>query len=231
MEFAPLERRPESANPQLSQGLAPQGSSETPMLPENRIDYSQIPPAFQRSFSLGELPTSPPERMQGQPNGAAPAPAPTLLAQSIALPAAAGAGAGAAGVGTAGAGAGAGVLGVIGAGAALIWGGPLAQPTGDATLSGDHAQRMRRQQVLQSTHDHGGGKNAQHGKAKAQPSKEQQVEALEKHLEELKRTQGSKKEKNKTKDKIENIKKEIAKDAKGTAHNNNAKGSNGQAKR
>jgi hypothetical protein len=149
MEFAPLERRPESANPQLSQGLAPQSSSETPMLPENRIDYSQIPPAFQRSFSLGELPTSPPERMQGQPDGVAPATAPTLLAQSIALPAAAGAGAGATGgVGTAGAGAG--VLGVIGAGAALIWGGPLAQPTGDATLSGDHAQRMRRQQVLKS---------------------------------------------------------------------------------
>jgi hypothetical protein len=75
MEFAPLERRPESANPQLSQGLTPQDSSETPMLPENRIDYSQIPPAFQRSFSLGELPTSPPERMQGQPDGMAPAPA------------------------------------------------------------------------------------------------------------------------------------------------------------
>jgi hypothetical protein len=151
MEHAPLERRPESASPQLSQGLSPQSFSETPLLSENDVDYSQIPPGFQKSYSLGELPTSPPERMQGQPNGAAPATAPTLLAQSIALPAAgAGAGAGAAGVGTAGAGAGAGVLGVIGAGAALIWGGPLAQPTGDATLSGDHAQRMRRQQVLKS---------------------------------------------------------------------------------
>jgi hypothetical protein len=151
MEHAPLERRPESASPQLSQGLSPQSFSETPLLSENDVDYSQIPPGFQKSYSLGELPTSPPERMPGQPNGAAPA-APTLLAQSIALPAAgAGAGAGAAGVGTAGAGAGAGVLGVIGAGAALIWGGPLAQPTGDATLSGDHAQRMRQQQVLKAS--------------------------------------------------------------------------------
>jgi hypothetical protein len=230
MEFAPLERRPESANPQLSQGLAPQSSSETPMLPENRIDYSQIPPAFQRSFSLGELPTSPPERMQGQPDGVAPATAPTLLAQSIALPAAAGAGAGATGgVGTAGAGAG--VLGVIGAGAALIWGGPLAQPTGDATLSGDHAQRMRRQQVLQSTQDHGGGKNAQHGKANAQPSKTKQLENAEAKLKELKETQGSKKEKIKAERTIENLKKEIAKDKKGEFHSGNAKGSNGQTKR
>jgi hypothetical protein len=209
MEFAPLERRPESANPQLSQGLAPQDSSETPMLPENRIDYSQIPPAFQRSFSLGELPTSPPERMQGQPNGAAPAPAPTLLAQSIALPAA-GAGAGAAGVGTAGAGAG--VLGIIGAGAALIWGGPLAQPAGDATLSGDHARRMRGQ-VLPSTQDHGGGKNAQHGKSEDRPSDLKRLGELD---EQIQNASGN--EKKKLKVKRANLREEMAKRRKGENH-------------
>jgi hypothetical protein len=147
---------------------------------------------------------------------------PTRLAQSVALPAAGTAGAGAAG---------AGVLGVIGAGAALIWGGPLAQPTGDATLSGDHAQRMRRQQVLQSTQDHGGGKNAQHGKANAQPSKTKQLENAEAKLKELKETQGSKKEKVRTSNKIKQLKEEIAKDQKGEFHSGNAKGSHGQTKR
>jgi hypothetical protein len=123
------------------------------------------------------------------------------------------------------------VLGAIRVGAALIWGGPLAQPTGDATLSGDHAQRMRRQQVLQSTQDHGGGKNAQHGKANAQPSKTKQLENAEAKLKELKETQGSKKEKIKAERTIENLKKEIAKDKKGEFHSGNAKGSNGQTKR
>jgi hypothetical protein len=78
---------------------------------------------------------------------------------------------------------------------------------------------------------HGGGKNAQHGRAENQPSKEQQLEDYNARLEELNRTQGPKKEKIQLKDKIEKIKKAMAKDKKGTIHTKNAKGSNGQPRR
>jgi hypothetical protein len=80
-------------------------------------------------------------------------------------------------------------------------------------------------------HRHGGGKNAQHGKAKPQPSKEQQLKENEAKLEELKRTQGSKKEKVKTSNKIKQLREEINKDQKGEPHRQKAPGSNSQTKR
>jgi hypothetical protein len=49
------------------------------------------------------------------------------------------------------------------------------------------------------------------------------IEEYEKHLEELTRTQGSKKEKAELKRKIENVKKSMAQDKKGENHSQKAK--------
>jgi hypothetical protein len=111
-------------------------------------------------------------------------------------------------------------FGAVGGIGAAIWGGPLAQPAGgkseDILIQQGYDQA--RQRALQSTHDHGGGKNAQHGKADNKPSQEAQIEGLEAQYEELVKTQGSKSEKASIKKKIENIKKSMAKAKKGESH-------------
>jgi hypothetical protein len=71
---------------------------------------------------------------------------------------------------------------------------------------------------------HGGGKNAQHGKAEAPPKLVKDLAEAEAQLAELKRTQGPKKEKKKLEIKIENLKKEIGKAMKGENHSQKPKG-------
>ncbi len=255
MEFAEQERRPEQVVTSEYRSVSPEGADEAIDESSNGVNYSKVPKALQNTPVFGELPALSQEKAQGRSNEDAPvakagknsdsaplggtvAP-PVLIAGGLggALPAPApnpwqgaaetfGKGAAAVGRGAAALGR----FGVVGGLSTAIWGGPLAQPAGKGEMEWLR-RNAARQQVLQSTQDHGGGKNAQHGKAKAQPSKEQQLRDNEAKLEELKRTQGSKKEKIKAERTIENLKKEIAKDKKGEFHSGNAKGSNGQTKR
>jgi hypothetical protein len=110
-------------------------------------------------------------------------------------------------------------FGAAGGLGAAIWGGPLAQPTGEGEDKlVQQGKEQARQRALQSTHDHGGGKNAQHGKAESKPSQEKQLEDLQAQYDELVRTQGSRKEKKNIKSRIDNIKENMARQKKGESH-------------
>ncbi len=75
--------------------------------------------------------------------------------------------------------------------------------------------------VEQTEHTHGGGKNAQHGKAENQPSQGKQIEDLKKQLQSGDLTR---REKKKIQNKIQNIDKAMKRRQKGENHSNNAKG-------
>jgi polyhydroxyalkanoate synthesis regulator phasin len=217
MEFADLERRPEQAPEQNIWETLPDnvfGDDSPAPIPGYGGDYGKNIPGL-RTFNLHELPYSEPSREEveararesGSDSKAVAAPKDTRIAQSFA-----------------------GESGVqwdpISELFVVIIGGVIA----GAKASWDAANDLY-QHVMKSTHDHGGGKNEQHGKKKAQPSKEQQLKDAEGKLEELKRNQGPKKEKDALKKRIENLKKEVAKDIKGEAHRIKPPGSNGQVKR
>jgi hypothetical protein len=74
------------------------------------------------------------------------------------------------------------------------------------------------QQVMQSTHDHGGGKNSQHGKSEDRPSDLKRLKELE---DQLKTATGSEKKKIQTR--INNLKKEMAARRKGENHSQKPK--------
>jgi CHASE3 domain sensor protein len=71
---------------------------------------------------------------------------------------------------------------------------------------------------MQSTHDHGGGKNSQHGKSEDRPSDLRRLAELQ---EQLKNAQG--KEKKAIQVKINRLREEIAKRRKGENHSQKPK--------
>jgi hypothetical protein len=85
--------------------------------------------------------------------------------------------------------------------------------------------------IFPSSQDHGGGKNAQHGKSVVPPSLLKELEEAKAKLAKLKAEQGSKKDKIELAQKIDKLQKKIAQILKGQNHNQKAKGSNGQSKR
>jgi hypothetical protein len=192
------------------QSFAPRGSDESLMPPVHAGDYNSLPKALQRSHFFDDPPAPSQEKGKGPSKGAS---APMRVAQADmgmsddfwwkALA-------------TAG-------LAILKGGEYVITGSEKAVEDLYRNWAKTHQGTTNPQQVLQSTQDHGGGKNAQHGKAENKPSKEKQIEEYEKHLEELTRTQGSKKEKAELKRKIENVKKSMAQDKKGENHSQKAK--------
>jgi hypothetical protein len=215
MEFADLQKRPQKAREQPTwTSLQSNDSEQETVIPGYGSSYGENVPGL-RVFSAYELATSGSSREDGEARAGASKDAPkdvggkkdTRIAQGFA-----------------------GESGVqwdpVSELFKVIVGGAIIGVKSTLDAASDLYQ-----QVMKSTHDHGGGKNSQHGKGENQPSREKQLEEYERKLEELKRTQGPKKDKEQLRDKIEKIKKSMAKDKKGTAHNNNAKGSNGQSKR
>jgi hypothetical protein len=100
--------------------------------------------------------------------------------------------------------------------------------------TGDAAQDLAHKYfpgIFRSSQDHGGGKNAQHGKSVVPPSLLKELEEAIAKLAKLKAEQGSRKEKIELAQKIDKLQKKIAQILKGQNHNQKAKGSNGQSKR
>jgi hypothetical protein len=143
--------------------------------------------------------------------------APMMLAQNAGtLTAPSGAQGGARGLGKAGStllrGAGK-ILGPVGG---IILEGVFAEPAGGAKeleWERRNAERQRLNQPLQSTSDHGGGKNAQHGKSEDRPSDLRRLEELDKQIQEA-----SGNEKKKLKAKKANLREEMARRRKGENH-------------
>jgi hypothetical protein len=71
-DFADQGHKPKQTAAPMHQSLFPQGSKETPILPGNDVDYSKIPKAFQRSYSLTGSWTEPPKTIKTQSNAAVP---------------------------------------------------------------------------------------------------------------------------------------------------------------
>jgi hypothetical protein len=145
------------------QSFASQGSGETSMPEFNMVDYSSMPKAFKKSHLLAAQSAPTQQKAQGQSKGSS---APTRIAQSdlgmddnFWLKALAGAG-----------------LAIWKGGEYIITGSEKAVEDLYRSWARTHQGTTNPQQVLQSTKDHGGGKNAQHGRAENQPSKEQQLE-------------------------------------------------------
>jgi hypothetical protein len=79
-------------------------------------------------------------------------------------------------------------------------------------------QWQRLNQPLQSSHDHGGGKNDQHGKSEDRPSDLRRLEELN---EQIKNASG--KDKKKLQTTVNNLKKAMAARRKGENHSQKAK--------
>jgi hypothetical protein len=87
-----------------------------------------------------------------------------------------------------------------------------------ATAYEIYQEWQKYQQVMQSTHDHGGGKNSQHGKSEDRPSDLRRLAELQ---EQLKNAQG--KEKKAIQIKINRLREEMAKRRKGENHSQKPK--------
>jgi hypothetical protein len=239
MDFAEQERRPEQIVIPEYQSFPAEGSEEDSMFSGNGVDYSKVPKALQGSPIFGNLSAPPQESVQRQSNletsvakagensdsaplGGTIAP-PILIAGGLgsALPApgpnplqgaAEAFGKGAAAVGRGAAGLGLGELAIPLAGAIPLVLGPLAQPANNEEI--DWMRRnAARQQVLQSTQDHGGGKNAQHGKSEDRPSDLKRLGELNEQIE-----NATGREKKKLQTTVNNLKKAMAARRKGENH-------------
>jgi hypothetical protein len=223
MEFSPQEHRPELEINKLYQGTSSNASESVPTTSNNETNYSNVPPGIANAYSFSELTGSSGKNAQEQPKGlsssggmlAGMAAAPMMLAQNAGtLPAPSGAGA-IRGLGKAGSllrGAGK-ILGPVGG---IILEGVFAEPAGGAKeleWERRNAERQRLNQPLQSTHDHGGGKNSQHGKSEDRPSDLRRLQELEKQLE---NAQG--KEKKEIKKKMDRLRQDMAQRRKGENH-------------
>jgi hypothetical protein len=192
--------------------------------------YSNVPPGIANAYSFSDLTGSSGKNAQEPSKGlsssggmlAGIAAAPMMLAQNAGtLTAPSGAQGGARGLGKAGStllrGAGK-ILGPVGG---IILEGVFAEPAGGAKeleWERRNAERQRLNQPLQSTSDHGGGKNAQHGKSEDRPS---DIKRLGELNEQIKNASG--KDKKKLQTTVNNLKKAMAARRKGENHSQKAK--------
>jgi hypothetical protein len=182
------------------QSFAPKGSDETSMLPVYMGDYNKLPKALQRSHFFEDQPAPSQEKTQGSSKGAS---APMRIAQAdmgmsddFWWKALASAG-----------------LAIWKGGEYIITGSEKAVEALYRNWSRTHQGTTNPQQVLQSTQDHGGGKNAQHGKSEDRPSDLKRLGELNKQIE-----NATGKEKKKLQTTVNNLKKSMAARRKGENH-------------